>query len=363
MATTQENMKDDEQQFAAAFNEEDTPVAEQSEDEAFGITADEEVPATPPEAKGAEVESEGDNEGEAPAVAIVIDAGDMEEQAEQAGAKDSAESAADVKPVVAVEDEKTPAMDMDKEVQRLKSWEGRLKAMEAKLKAAGADSEEEQVEAVAEAIEKAADATDSPADEEKVEQIADQVEEGTISPEQAMKQLAEDFGDDFVRMIEAIATAKAKEAGGAAASEKFGELSKTVDEIIGDIVDTKAKTHFETIADKHPDFNEIGASEQFKQYIESLPEGEKEQAMEVVGNGSAKQIIGLLNNFKAANGPAKADGAQAGDIEMAPAQGESIVDEATEEQMDAAEGVRSSGMKLPEQPSAKAGYEDAWNDF
>lgn len=365
MATTQDNMKDDEQQFAAAFNEEDTPAVEQSEDEAFGLGEDKaEVPESPAEAAGAENESEGANEGDSPAVAIVIDGGDMEEAAEQAGAKDSAESAANQNTQVAVADEaEKPTVDMDKEVQRLKSWEGRLKAMEAKLKAGGADTEEEQTEAVAEAIEKAADATDSPADEEKVEQIADQVEEGSITPEQAMKQLAEDFGDDFVRMIEAIATAKAKEAGGAAASEKFGELSKTVDDIIGDIVDTKAKTHFETIADAHPDFNEIGASEQFKQYVESLPEGDKEQAMEVIGNGSAKQIIKLLNSFKAANGPEQADDAQGGDIEMAAAQGESIVDEATEEQMDAAEGVRSTGMKLPEQPAAKEGYADAWNEF
>ena len=259
---------------------------------------------------------------------------------------------------------KPPMVDMEKEVQRLKSWEGRLKAMEAKLKAAGADSAEEQKEVVSEAIEKAADATDTPADEEKVEQIAEQVEDGQITPEQAMRQLAEDFGDDFVRMIEAIATAKAREAGGAAAEQKFGEIKGTVDEVINDIVDSKARAHFEQIAEAHPDFQEIGASEEFKTYVDSLPDADKEKAMQVIANGSAKQIVKLLDGFKAANAAGeKAGGEPVG--ELTEAQGESIVDEAVAEDpaLDAAEGVRSSGMKLPEEPKAGGNYEDAWNDF
>lgn len=361
MATTQDNMKEDQDAYSAAFNEEDTPKQEMSDDEAFGIT-----PEKPAEADTAADDGGEGQAGESVDVAIVLDGDELEKQAEDQVAKKTAEAAAQQPgqsdtPEMGLEQGdaaavKAPAADMDKEVQRLKSWEGRLKAMEAKLKAAGANTEEEQAEAVSEAIEKASDATDTPADEEKVEQIAEQVEEGTITPEQAMKQLAEDFGDDFVKMIEAIATAKAKEAGGAAASEKMGELSKTVDEIIGDIVDTKAKSHFEQIADAHPDFNEIGASEEFKQYIESLPEGEKEQAMQVVGNGSAKQIVKLLNNFKAAAPKAQSE-------ELTEAAGESIVDEVSDEQLDAAEGVRSTGMKLPEQPSNKEGYEDAWNEY
>lgn len=354
---TQDQLKDDHDAFAAAFNEEEPQKNEPTEDQAFGIEAE-----TPEPAEDA---AEGQS-GEPVDVAIVIDGEDLEKQAEDAAAKQTAEEAAetpaqDNAAEEAAEGEgdasqvQAPAVDMEKEVQRLKSWEGRLKAMEAKLKAAGADTPEEEKEVVGEAIEKAADATETPADEEKVEQIADQVESGAITPEQAMKQLAEDFGDDFVKMIEAIAVAKAQEAGGAAASEKFGELSKTVDDVIADIVDTKAKTHFEQIAAVHPDFQEIGASEQFKAYIESLPEGDKEQAMETVANGSAKQINKLLTTFKSQVPAAKTE-------ELTEAQGESIVDEVSDEQLDAAEGVRSTGMKLPDQPKAE-GYEDAWNEY
>lgn len=352
MATT-DQMNDDEKAYAAAFDEDMAPAAEMSEDQEFGTG---EMPETPAPAEDTKVMSEDTgnaNEGEAPAMAIVVDGDEMEAEMQDAGAKDSAEAAADQEPVVAAVDEpaKQPA-DLDKEVQRLKSWEGRLKAMEAKLKAAGADTQEEQTEAVAEAIEKSADATDTPAEEEKVEQIAEQVEDGQISVDQAMKQLADDFGDDFVRMIEAIATAKAKEAG----SQVVGELKGTVDEIIGDIVDTKAKAHFEKIADAHPDFNEIGESEEFKAFIESMPEEGKGAALETIANGSAKQIIKLLNDFKAAN---KAGGAAA---ELTEAK-DSIVDEVSEDQMDAAEGVRSSGMKLPDAPQKADDYASAWDQF
>lgn len=349
---TNDQMNEDEKAYAAAFDEDMAPAATMSEDQEFGTG---EMPETPAPAEDTEVMSEDTgnaNEGEAPAMAIVVDGDEMEAEMQAAGAKDSAEAAAEDEPVVAVADESAPkTADMDKEIQRLKSWEGRLKAMEAKLKAAGADTEEEQTEAVAEAIEKSADTTDTPADEEKVEQIAEQVEEGEISVEQAMKQLSDDFGDDFVRMIEAIATAKAREAG----SQVVGELKGTVDEIIGDIVDTKTKAHFERIVDAHPDFNEIGESEEFKAFVEAMPDDQKGAALEVIAGGTAKQIIKLLNDFKAAAPQAKGE-------ELTQA-AESIVDEVSEDQMDAAEGVRSSGMKLPDAPQKADDYASAWDQF
>lgn len=354
MATTNENLKDDQDAYSAAFNEETQPAKEMSEDEAFGIEPEkaESDSAMAAAEDGAEGQS-----GDGVDVAIVLDGGELEEQAENMQARETAEASGDAQenPPAAEEvaaEEEAPAMDIDKETQRLKSWEGRLKAMEAKLKAAGVDTPEEEKEAIGEAIEQASDAAETPADEEQIEQIAEQVESGAMSPEQAMKQLAEDFGDDFVKMIEAIAVAKAKEAGGQAAAE----LKGTVEEIINDITDTKTKAHFEQIAAVHPDFQEIGASEEFKQFIEGMPEDQKATAMEVIGNGSAKQINQLLSNFK--------DRAQGGsEPELTEAEGESVVEEATnDEAMDAAEGVRSSGMKLPETPAASQDYEAAWNE-
>lgn len=360
---TQDQMNDDHKAFADAFNEEYQPRHEPSEDEAFGLSE----PGNPEEVKA---EDGSDGQGAEPAdIAIMIDGGDLEHQAEQAQAKDSAEEAAETPSQNNPAEEQAegegdpgkvqaPTVDMEKEVQRLKSWEGRLKAMEAKLKAAGATTPEEVQEDVGEAIEQAADKAPTDAAEEQVEQIAEQVENGQMTPEQAMKQLAEDFGDDFVRMIEAIAVSKAQEAGGKAAEEKVGQLRGTVDEVIADIVDTKAKQHFEQIAAVHPDFQDIGASEQFKAYIEALPEADKEQAMQTIASGTSKQINQLLSNFKSQVPAAKDD-------ELTEAKGDSVVEEAAAEDpaLDAAEGVRSSGMKLPEEPKTAGNYADAWNDF
>lgn len=342
MALTQDGLNNDQDEFTAAFNEDAPAATEPSEDAAFGLDVDAAAePANEP-APG--------EEGEPTAVVMAVaDTDDLQKQVEDGQAEETAEAAAS-----ANNDERAsgePA-DADKEAQRLRSWEGRLKAMEARLKEAGAKDPEEQGEAVSEAIEKAADATDTPADEEKVEQIAEQVESGQLTAEQAMKQLAEDFGDDFVKMIEAIAVSKAREAGTSAAHEKMGELGQTVEQIISTISDDKARSHFEQIADQHPDFNEIGESPEFAQWIESMPEGEQEKAKQIATAGSAKEINKLLDTYKA---------------QQAQSQQQSAgqeVDLAQSNAMDDAEGVRSTGMRLPSQPgAAEDDYLGAWDNY
>lgn len=337
MATTQDSLMQDQDEFNAAFAEDAPMVAEPSEDDAFGLNVE------------AVSEPEANEEGDAESVALVIADGDeVEQAAQEEQAEVTATGAADA----ANTGDNQPALDPEKEVQRLKSWEGRLKAMQAKLEAAGAKGEEEQGEAVSEAIEKAADAADTPADQEMVEQIAEQVESGDMTAEAAMKQLAEDFGDDFVRMIEAIAVSKAREAGSSAAAEKFGEVSKTVDEIINDIVDTRARSHFEAIADKHPDFNDIGGSVEFSSWMDTLPEAEQAQAKRVAGSGTAKEIIKLLDGYKAS--AQKPEAAVDQGMDLNP----------QDDAMDAAEGVRSTGMRLPQQPSAaEDDYLGAWDRY
>jgi hypothetical protein len=85
-----------------------------------------------------------------------------------------------------------------------------------------------------------------------------------------------------------------------------------------------------------------------------MPEEGKGAALDTIANGSAKAIVKLLNDFKAAN--------KAGAAELTEAK-DSIVDEVSEDQMDAAEGVRSSGMKLPDQPQKSDDYASAWDQF
>lgn len=347
MAITKDTLREDADQFSEAFAEDMPPKPEMTEDEAFGL-------AMPTDEMAGEKPAEMAPEGDA-SVAIVIA---PEEAVDGAVAEGTAAAAADEANMDAgtgkgeAAEAAAPSLDIEKETQRLKSWEGRLKALEAKLKAAGTSGEQETPEGEAlEAVSEDAEAAGKPELAQAAEEASDMVEAGRMSADDAMRQLAEDFGEEFVRMIEAIATAKAREAGAAAAGEKVGEISKSVDEIIADIVDTKTRTHFERIADAHPDFNEVGQSPEFSAWIQSMPEADRAEAERVVQSGSAKEIVKLLDSYKeqsAANPEAPA-----------PTETDPAVDAA----MDAAEGVRSSGLKLPEEPSRSDDYKEAWQDF
>lgn len=357
MALSDEQIKQDQAAYAAAFDEDMAPAAEPSEDEAFGIAPpDGEQGAEPPageqeaappvsEAEAVDqVAATADEQTQAEGAGDGADAPDGEPRAEGEDGEDLATDASDGQAAPAAN------ADIEKERQRLKSWEGRLKKMQAELEAKNADkaanAEPSSDTPVADAIEEVAAETPNSELAEAAEQVAEQVQNGELTPEQAMKQLSEDFGEDFVRMIEVIAKAGASKA----AAEKVGELDKAVNEIIADITDTKARTHFETIAAKHPDFNDIGQSAEFKSYIGSLPEADKADAERVVSSGSAKEIIALLDGFKSS---------QQNDDDPTP-----TPDPVVDAQMDAAEGVRSSGMALPDQPKpASDSYEDAWKEF
>lgn len=262
--------------------------------------------------------------------------------------------------------------EIEKERQRLRSWEGRLKKAEADLKAKtdaaaatkpeangpvndGSNTESTTSSALENLSNDAAGDGNTELGE-AAQQAADAVASGDLTPEQAMRQLAEDFGEDFVRMIEVIASAKAKAAGADAAAEKVGEIGKTVEELVADVSDSKAKAHFRAIGKAHPDFIEVGQSEGFRDFIGGLDEKAKADAERVVKTGTAAEIVKLLDGYKEAR-KAKTEADLADDPRPA-------ADPVVEQQMDAAEGVRSTGMSLPAQPRPSAtSYEEAWAEF
>ncbi|HOW46166.1 MAG TPA: hypothetical protein P5305_04105 [Rubrivivax sp.] len=382
MALKPEQIKQAEADYAAAFDEDMQSGPEPTEDEAFGLGAEPaaEQPAAAQEpvdiAAAAEAEpavgpgeqTAAEAQGDEPGA----EEGEPRDAAEMGGETNGSAEGADQAVAVTVE-----AADLDKERQRLKSWEGRLRKIEADLKAkADAEASAAPVETngpvtdgtntesqAADALEQVADQAEGNGDTtlaDGAEQAAEQVESGEMTATQAMKQLAEDFGEDFVRMIEVIAAAKAREAGAGAAAEKIGELGGTVDEIIADIRDGKARAHFSAIASAHPDFDEIGRSEGFAQYVDSLEGDAQAEAMRVAGSGSADEIIKLLGDYKASLQGAPAEEIAAADEPAASP----VVDQDTDQQLADAEGVRSSGMKLPETPAPGAtSYEDAWKEF
>lgn len=329
---TQDQLRDDEAEYAAAFDEDMMPMAASSEDEGLGMT---------PPAEDAPASSDNATEGAPDAVALVVADGDaMQEQAEQQAADETVD-AASAQPGEEDEGPLDP-----KEEQRRKSWEGRLRAREEELARREAELNGKSKPAeggdadAADAIEQAAESLEQDGDmegAEGVEDVAEKVESGELSADQAMKMLAEDFGPEFVKMIEVIAASKAEAAGRQIAEQATSKLGQSVQEIIDNIVDDRARSHFETIADKHPDFTQITDDPAFAEFVKGYPDGEN-----IASNGSARQVVKMLDAFKAS--------AQKPEPQPDPA-------------VDAAEGVRSKGLRLPSAPMKADGYEDAWNQF
>jgi hypothetical protein len=331
MTPEQAQLNDDE--FAAGYEEDQAAPVEQSEDEAFGLgpEAPEAAPEEPAIAEAAAPETAAPEAEADPALSADPEAAETGDGGEVTEAEPLSEPAS----------------------QQERSWEGRLKAKEAELKAREAELKAREAalatpEMAAEGETPAEEAAE-PASTEMIEDVAEQVQSGEITMEQAMKVLSSDFGEDFTKMLDVLISAKAAEIAGKTADEKVAGVSTKLDGVIGELVDDRAREHFESIADQHPDYMEVGASQEFKGYIEAMPATEKEAAINVIGSGRAREINKLLTQYKKS-------------MQEAPA-GEPVVDTPDESAMDAAEGVRGKALKLPDQPSKNDGYEDAWRDF
>lgn len=321
MATSPEENQQDQDEFAAAFAGADPVKTEMSEDEAFGPGPIEEEPEM--------IEAEDDESG--------VDMG------ESAGAGAAGDDVAGAEPSITIavepgaEDNANTEPVDPKDLQRQKSWEGRLKAREAELaareKALGVHAGEGET--------MAEDAAE-PASTEAMEEAVAKVESGELTFDQAMATLSNDFGEDFTKMLGVLIEAKAGEIAGKTADERVSKVSQQMDGLVGELVDDKARMHFESISDAHEDFMDIAASPEFKEYISAMDETQRAAAEQTIESGSARNIIKLLSNFKAA-------GAKAEPVD--------------DESMDAAEGVRSSGLKIPNKPAASEDYEAAWNSF
>lgn len=329
MATSPEKAQQDQQDFASAYNEEQSAAPQQTEDEAFGIgpevhetLAEEVTEEAPQDASAAEAGAEGqagnDAQGSAPALVVI-----------EPGATESGDA-----------QEEDP-----KDIQRQKSWEGRLKAKEAELKAreealnAPAETTQEPMEPGETMAEEAAE----PAVTEKIEETVEKVASGEMTADEAMASLSQDFGEDFTKMLSLLIESKASEIAGKTADERVSKVGGQLDSIVSEIVDDKSRMHYESISEAHPDFEEVAGSPEFKEYIDAMDETAKASAMQVIEQGSWRQIVKLLSAFK--------------DAGKQPEQQD-------ESSMDAAEGVRSKGaLQIPDKPSNSKAYEESWADF
>ena len=234
-----------------------------------------------------------------------------------AEAAEEGEAATEEAPEVAAEAAlATPAPDIEKEIQRLKSWEGRLKAREAELKAREAS----------------APAGDAPAGDaaQAVEQVADAVASGQ-SMDDALDQIEADFGPEFVQALTALVSAQAARV----VDEKVGVVNSDVASLIDALKNDKQREHFEYIAEKHADFMEVGSSPEFQEWVKQ----KGEEAQNIVNAGSARQVCALLAEFK--KGANRGDPTEEGAVTVPS---------------------RTGGLRLPAKPAASDDYLSAWED-
>lgn len=243
--------------------------------------------------------------------------------------------------VADAEDEDDEAGMTPKELQRKRSWEGRLRKMEADLKVVADQNKakpvEETLAAAVVSAETGADADQQQAAEELVEGLQD----GSITADAAMKQLTEDFGEEFVKMVSAVVAKAATDIAGKTVADKVKQVSDEVKQITSHIADADERRHFETIAAAVPDFFEQVKAPAFAAFVEAADADTKR----IASQGSAKEVIAMMKKFEAASKPAVAKPVVKEDPALA-----------------AAEGVRSGAMRLPDQPSKTGNddFEGAW---
>lgn len=368
MATTPDDVKRNQSEFEDSFNQADAPRVEQTEDEAFGLdikSADQSAADVASESPAQGLSDSAADGEPIDAVVVVADGDAVGDAVGEATAEATAAAASEAQSQENADDPTDP-----KDIQRKKSWEGRLKAEEARLAKAREELEakaaalgkpvEEAASDALESVSEQAEAAGDTAMADKVEQVADKVEDGEMSVDEAMSMLSADFGEPFVKMIAAIAKNVAKEAAGS----EIGEIKKSTADIIDHLKSNAAKAHFKAIQDVHPDFAEISSDPAFQEWRDTDPERAR-----IASGGSADEVNAMLDSWKAESGGGDAVAADMGqpagaDVAQADAAMDPVVDgDPDEADIDAAEGVRSAGMQLPEEPASSDDYAGAWQEF
>lgn len=146
--------------------------------------------------------------------------------------------------------------------------------------------------------------------------------------------LADDFGPEFVQLLTQLIR---KVCGNI--TEGIGALESTVQSVIDHLNTEGQKAHFQAIKSVHDDVMEIIDSDPFQAWRAAQPAAEQRKLAAVIDAGSAQEIIDMLTRFKTSK------------------QAQDGIDDAA---LAAAEGVRSSGRKLPARPAAADDYASAW---
>lgn len=179
------------------------------------------------------------------------------------------------------------------------TWNGRLTAREAELKARAEDLEKREAML-------------------------------PMDYKEAVAFLTDHFGEEFVSAVAAVAMG----AGKGAVETSTAELMGKIDDVTNSMRDGFGSVHGEMISSVHEDYLDIAQSDQFKNYIDGLPDEEKATAMEVIEGGTPRQVVRLLTGFKDS-------------LKTEQPQETKQDDKYDTAALDAAAGVRSAGGRAP----------------
>ena len=301
-------------EMAQAFNDDTPPPPEQTEDEAFGLTPPDQAGGETPSADTSTATTESGNGEEVPP--------------EDAGAAPQDAGGGDLpsEPDVQAPANGEPAMSPEDE-QRAKSWEGRLRKREEEL--AAREAELKAMEGRLAGGEAAAEGESRSEEMAEMESPSGDTDDGIPggefdSPEKAVAWATENFGPEFVKVIDLIVDARLKSG--------MGDMDSRLSALLRRIEDREICDHFLKIANAEPDFLTIVKSPEFGDWRDGHEQAD--HYSQVMQNGTADDVIAMLQAFKDSQRQV----------------GGTIVDD------DAADGVRSTGagLVLPEEVKGMA---------
>lgn len=157
----------------------------------------------------------------------------------------------------------------------------------------------------------------------------------------AMERIAADFGPEFFDDFKVVIEHMVGQALANHQETAFNPLVQVVNEAIDQVEKALQAQHFSAIARAHANFAEIVDSPEFGEWMAGLPEAEKADVGRITESGSAEEVISVLDAYKKS---------------LEQSAGADEFDEA----IAGAEGVRSSGLTLPDEPPASEDYAEAW---
>jgi len=261
----EQNEHEEQQDFEAAFNEEEPNIHEGDTEQA------------------AEDLDNGDNEGEVNDTDLADDSeGEPDDDTEDQAQDDSEDTGNGNGDSAQADDDLADVLEEDK--PRAKSWEGRLKKREEELKRREDELKLEQ----------------EPATDETADDDGESVDE--FEPEDG-SEIAEVLGD-FPELADPIAKIISKEVKKATEAVR-NEFQQQLDPVTQQLDESKAaaeaaifENHFATITEQHPDFSEIVESDALGNWIDNLPHREAVKYERVRDEGTAVEVVEMLSRLK-----------------------------------------------------------------